>query len=62
VSLLKRKQKYIKKQIKKIYIHPKMREYICKYMVWKDEYGICYFSYKIYNTCNKCPFKYIKGD
>ena len=58
MSLLKSKRHV--KQIKTIYIHQKMREYICKYMVWKDEYGICYFSFKIYNNCKECPFEVIQ--
>ena len=49
-----------KQYITEYRIHPKTQEWICKFMVWKDEFKVCYFSYFLYNNCKQCPFKAVK--
>ena len=54
-------KKIMRKQyITEYRIHPKMQEWICNLMVWKDRFGICYFSHFIYNDCKQCPFRVVK--
>jgi hypothetical protein len=49
------------KRHKKVYqIHPKIQEWICKFIVWKDDLGVCYIDTQIYNTCKQCPYEVIK--